>query len=120
VRYVGEIANSVEALQKLVKQLRKGDAQLSFCYEAGPCGYPEPVSGGRFWPISTVQDNEQERPITAGSMLGAWTFARHEGPHVRVKTERTCFLPPEIGTCSYHRNGQPAVLTCSPAWKRIY
>lgn len=39
VRYVGEIVNTPEALQKLVKQLRKGDAQLSFCYEAGPCGY---------------------------------------------------------------------------------
>ena len=39
VRYLGEIANSPEAIQKLVKQLRKGDAQLSFCYEAGPCGY---------------------------------------------------------------------------------
>ena len=39
VRYLGEIANAPEALQKLVKQLRKGDAQLSFCYEAGPCGY---------------------------------------------------------------------------------
>jgi transposase len=39
VRYLGEIANSAEAIQKLVKQLRKGDAQLSFCYEAGPCGY---------------------------------------------------------------------------------
>ncbi len=39
VRYLGEIANSPEAMQKLVKQLRKGDAGLSFCYEAGPCGY---------------------------------------------------------------------------------
>ena len=38
VRYLGEIANSPEAMQKLVKQLRKGDAGLSFCYEAGPCG----------------------------------------------------------------------------------
>jgi transposase len=39
VRYVGEIANTEEALDKLVKQLRKGGANLSFCYEAGPCGY---------------------------------------------------------------------------------
>ncbi len=39
VRYVGEIANTREALDKLVKQLRKGGANLSFCYEAGPCGY---------------------------------------------------------------------------------
>ena len=39
VRYFGEIGNTPEAIQKLVKQLRKGDASLSFCYEAGPCGY---------------------------------------------------------------------------------
>lgn len=39
VRYVGEIANEPEAVKKLVGQLRKGDATLSFCYEAGPCGY---------------------------------------------------------------------------------
>ena len=39
VRYLGEIANTAEAISKLVRQLRKGDAELSFCYEAGPCGY---------------------------------------------------------------------------------
>src|SRR5487761_457222 len=39
VRYFGEIANTPEAIEKLVKQLRKGNAVLSFCYEAGPCGY---------------------------------------------------------------------------------
>ena len=39
LRYIGEIANTAEALTKLVRQLRKGGAELSFCYEAGPCGY---------------------------------------------------------------------------------
>jgi transposase len=39
VRYFGEIANTPEAIEKLVRQLRKSDATLSFCYEAGPCGY---------------------------------------------------------------------------------
>lgn len=39
VRYLGEIENSPEAVAKLVRQLRKGNAELSFCYEAGPCGY---------------------------------------------------------------------------------
>lgn len=39
VRYLGDISNTEEALDKLVKQLRKGGADLSFCYEAGPCGY---------------------------------------------------------------------------------
>jgi transposase len=39
VRYVGEIAHTTQAVNKLIKQLRKDGAQLSFCYEAGPCGY---------------------------------------------------------------------------------
>ena len=39
VRYVGEIANTPEAVVKLVRQLKKGEATPSFCYEAGPCGY---------------------------------------------------------------------------------
>ena len=39
LRYIGEISNTPEAIDKLVKQLRKGGADLSFCYEAGPCGY---------------------------------------------------------------------------------
>ena len=39
VRYLGEIANTPEALDKLVKQQRKDGANLFFCYEAGPCGY---------------------------------------------------------------------------------
>src|ERR1017187_6784876 len=39
VRYIGEISNTPEAIKKLVRQLKKGDAQLSLCYEAGPCGY---------------------------------------------------------------------------------
>jgi transposase len=39
VRYLGEFHNTPEAVVKLVRQLRKGDAKLSCCYEAGPCGY---------------------------------------------------------------------------------
>ncbi len=39
VRYLGEITNTPQAINKLVKQIKKGDASLSFCYEAGPCGY---------------------------------------------------------------------------------
>ena len=39
VRYFGQTTNTPEAIGKLVSQLRKGGAQLSFCYEAGPCGY---------------------------------------------------------------------------------
>jgi transposase len=39
VRFFGEIVNTPEAIQKLVSQLSKAGVQLSFCYEAGPCGY---------------------------------------------------------------------------------
>lgn len=39
VRYFGEIRNTPEAIVKLVKRLRKDGEVLSFCYEAGPCGY---------------------------------------------------------------------------------
>ena len=38
-RYYGEIANRPEEIQRLIKRLRKGDAALQFCYEAGSCGY---------------------------------------------------------------------------------
>ena len=38
-RYFGEISNTPGAVEKLVKQLRKDGAALSWCYEAGPCGY---------------------------------------------------------------------------------
>ena len=39
VRYVGEMANTPEALNKLIRQLRREDTDLKFCYESGPCGY---------------------------------------------------------------------------------
>lgn len=39
VRYWGQIANTAEAMGKLVSQLRQGGTTLSFCYEAGSCGY---------------------------------------------------------------------------------
>lgn len=38
-RFFGEIANTPEALAKLVRKLKKGGGRLSWCYEAGPCGY---------------------------------------------------------------------------------
>jgi transposase len=39
VRFIGEIGNTPEAVAKLVKQLKTRGVKLSFCYEAGPCGY---------------------------------------------------------------------------------
>jgi transposase len=39
VRFLGEVPNTPEAVVKLVRRLRKEGGRLSFCYEAGPCGY---------------------------------------------------------------------------------
>lgn len=39
VRYFGEISNTPEAVRKMVKQLCPDGELISFCYEAGPCGY---------------------------------------------------------------------------------
>jgi len=39
VRQVGVIENRVEVVLKLAKRLNEGGRRLSFCYEAGPCGY---------------------------------------------------------------------------------
>jgi transposase len=39
VRYQGEIPNTTDAVVRLVRRLRKEGVRLSFCYEAGPCGY---------------------------------------------------------------------------------
>ena len=36
--YYGEIPNTNEAIRKLVKVVSNGE-KVSFCYEAGPCGY---------------------------------------------------------------------------------
>jgi transposase len=39
VRYLGEIPNTPESLAKLVRQIKAAKTSLSFCYEAGGCGY---------------------------------------------------------------------------------
>ena len=39
VRRVGVFANRAEVLTKLAARLSRGGRRLSFCYEAGPCGY---------------------------------------------------------------------------------
>ena len=39
VRFLGEIVNRPDAIKRLVDKLAKRHRRLSFCYEAGPCGY---------------------------------------------------------------------------------
>jgi transposase len=38
-RYYGEIANTPTALSKLLKDISPNGEVVSYCYEAGPCGY---------------------------------------------------------------------------------
>jgi len=38
-RYYGEIPNTAEAVAKLTNKLSPDGGGVSFCYEAGPCGY---------------------------------------------------------------------------------
>ncbi|HSP00030.1 MAG TPA: transposase, partial [Thioalkalivibrio sp.] len=38
-QYRGEVGHTPTAVEKLVKQLSPHGEVLSFCYEAGPCGY---------------------------------------------------------------------------------
>jgi len=38
-RFFGTIANTPEAVKKMVRSIVKISQRLSFCYEAGPCGY---------------------------------------------------------------------------------
>ena len=39
IRQIGVFENRPEILSKMVARLGKGGRRLSFCYEAGPCGY---------------------------------------------------------------------------------
>jgi len=42
IRSLGKMSNSLHAIEKLIARLRKQygkDVRLSFCYEAGPCGF---------------------------------------------------------------------------------
>ena len=39
VEYLGQIDNDPAAISKLCTRLSRPGATLSFCYEAGPCGY---------------------------------------------------------------------------------
>ncbi len=45
MRFWGTIPNQPEAVRKLVVKLAAKHPALSFCYEAGPCGY------GLYWHI---------------------------------------------------------------------
>ena len=68
----GEIRNDRQALHRLVKRLGKNGEALSFCYEAGPCGYEA------YWQI-----RELGHPCT---VVAPSLIPRKPGE--RVKTDR--------------------------------
>ena len=72
VRYYGEIANTPDEVLKLVRRLRKEGASLSFCYEAGPCGYGL---------HRQLKDLHQDCQVVAPSLIP-------KKPGDRVKTDR--------------------------------
>ena len=72
VRYFGEIANTPEEVAKLVRRLSREGANLSFCYEAGPCGY------GFFRQLKALN---QDCLVVAPSLIP-------RKPGDRVKTDR--------------------------------
>ena len=65
VRYVGEIAHTPEAVIKLMRQLKRGGGRVSWCYEAGPCGYglyrQLSRAGGRLSGCGALADSEKVR-----------------------------------------------------------
>lgn len=71
-RYYGEIANTATALSKLIKDISPNGEVVSWCYEAGPCGY------GIYRQIS---DSGHECKVVAPSLIPT-------KPGDRVKTDR--------------------------------
>jgi transposase len=56
----GEIENTAEALQKLVRKISSQGERVLFCYEAGPCGY------GIYWQLKEMG---HECMVVAPSMI---------------------------------------------------
>jgi len=71
-RFYGEIANTPTALSKLMKDVSPNGEVVSYCYEAGPCGY------GIYRQIS---DSGHDCSVVAPSLIPT-------KPGDRVKTDR--------------------------------
>lgn len=71
-RYFGEIANRPGAISKLMKRLSPDGEVVSYCYEAGPCGY------GLY---RQIRDAGHECAVVAPSLIPT-------RPGDRVKTDR--------------------------------
>jgi transposase len=92
VRYLGEIGNTPQALTKLVRQLGKQGERLSFCYEAGPCGYGV---------YRQLLELKQACMVVAPSLI-----PRRTGE--RVKTDRRDSLSLDLPACGTQDGGAAA------------
>jgi transposase len=86
VRYLGEISNTADSVVKLVRRLRKEGGRLSFCYEAGPCGYGL---------HRQLRDLGQDCQVVAPSLIP-------RKPGDRVKTDRR----DSLNLARLHRAGE--------------
>lgn len=71
-RFYGKIANTSEALRRLLNALANADERLHFCYEAGPCGYGT---------LRQIRESGHDCDVVAPSMTP-------RKPGERVKTDR--------------------------------
>lgn len=117
VRQIGVFENRPEILGKMVARLAKSGRRLSFCYEAGPCGYGLHrlltgsghecaalcssrhrrnwgctlvlVLPGRCWLVSLVADGHG----AALPAFGGGTFAQRRQDHAHVRSRRGECVP---------------------------
>ena len=90
-RYYGEIPNTPDAIAKLVEKLSPDGEVVSFCYEAGPCGY------GIYRQITGLG---HDCAVVAPSLIPV-------RPGDRVKTDRR----DSESLCGLHRAGE-----LTPVW----
>jgi hypothetical protein len=87
VRYVGQVANDMASLDRMLKRLGKGGRALVVCYEAGPRGAAYPCEGGG--PVSPSRrpaggELPGDGAAVARESLGfLWAIAHAAGPRQR-------------------------------------
>ena len=70
-RYFGEVANRPAAIVKLLKRLSPDGEVVSYCYEAGPCGYVQIAPGKAAADSDTTNVGGPHYPMPA---VGNWNI----------------------------------------------
>lgn len=132
VRFWGTIPNQPEAVRKLVTKLAAKHPVLSFCYEAGPCGYglyrqilalghpclvvaPSliPTKPGRHIKTDLRDATMLASLLRAGELQGVWVpDADHEAMRELIRGRQTAMQ--EVLQC--RRSGAPASCCCPFSW----